>query len=173
MSRARFLATLVAQVTWTAAQLLAEVCRAIHYAHQQGVLHRDLKPSNILIDRDGRPHGTDFGLAKQAADPVSLTRTGAVLELPDGVQPGVDHLVRALPDGGAIAANGVWAEDDQGVALLRFAADGSLKTASLIEPPSSEMDAAASAVRFREPHEVLVFRSGPNGIGIERYEVTA
>ena len=101
------------------------------------------------------------------------SRTGAVLELPDGVQPGVDHLVRALPDGGAIAANGVWAEDDQGVALLRFAADGSLKTASLIEPPSSEMDAAASAVRFREPHEVLVFRSGPNGIGIERYEVTA
>lgn len=101
------------------------------------------------------------------------SRAGAVLELPEGVEPGVDHLVRALPDGGAIAAHGVWAEDGQGVALLRFAAAESLPTASLIEAPSSEMDAAASAVRFREPDEVLVFRSGSNGVRIERYEVTA
>lgn len=101
------------------------------------------------------------------------SRTGAVLDLPPGVEPGVDHFVRALPDGGAIAARGVWAEGREAVALLRFSADGALGGASLIGAPSHEMDAAASGVRFRAPDEVLVFRSGRDGVRIERYEVTA
>jgi serine/threonine-protein kinase len=70
-----------------AAELLAPVCRAIHYAHQQGVLHRDLKPSNILIDRDGQPHVTDFGLAKRVDAPASLTHTGAILGTPGYMPP--------------------------------------------------------------------------------------
>ena len=62
--------------------MLAEVARAIDYAHQRGVLHRDLKPSNILIDGEGRPHVTDFGLAKRVSADGSLTRSGAVLGTP-------------------------------------------------------------------------------------------
>jgi hypothetical protein len=100
------------------------------------------------------------------------SRTGAVLDLPAGVAPGVDHLVRALPDGGAVAARGIWAEGHEAVAVLRFGPDGDLLETSLVAAPTHEMDAAASAVRFRAPDELLVFRAEPKGVRIDRYEVT-
>jgi serine/threonine protein kinase len=46
-----------------AAELLATVAEALHYAHKQGLVHRDVKPGNILIGKDGRPYVVDFGLA--------------------------------------------------------------------------------------------------------------
>src|SRR4029078_1723120 len=50
-------------------------------------LHRDLKPSNILLDEQGEPHVTDFGLAKQSTDAASLTESGAVLGTPAYMAP--------------------------------------------------------------------------------------
>src|SRR5262245_34064041 len=70
-----------------AARLVATVARAVHYAHQRGILHRDLKPSNILLDERGEPHVTDFGLAKLAEDDSSLTMSAAILGTPAYMSP--------------------------------------------------------------------------------------
>jgi tRNA A-37 threonylcarbamoyl transferase component Bud32 len=67
-----------------------EVVRAVHYAHQHGVLHRDLKPSNVLVDSNGTRFVTDFGLAKRLTDTAgdhSLTEPGQVLGTPKYMSP--------------------------------------------------------------------------------------
>jgi WD40 repeat protein/serine/threonine protein kinase len=70
------------------ASLIATVARAIHYAHQHGILHRDLKPANILLDVGGEPHVTDFGLAKNLEGQLStLTVSGATLGTPNYMPP--------------------------------------------------------------------------------------
>jgi WD40 repeat protein len=70
-----------------AARFVSTIARAVHYAHQRGVLHRDIKPGNILLDANGTPHLTDFGLAKLLEKESTLTHTNAILGTPAYMSP--------------------------------------------------------------------------------------
>ena len=70
----------------SAARLVETLARAIHAAHDSGILHRDLKPANVLLHADGTPKITDFGLAKKL-DEAGQTATGDILGTPSYMAP--------------------------------------------------------------------------------------
>ncbi|KAF0244659.1 MAG: serine/threonine protein kinase [Planctomycetota bacterium] len=80
-----------------ALRIVPQLCEALEYAHDRGVVHRDIKPENILIGRDGKVKIADFGLAKLKSGD-RLTQTSAVMGTPHYMAPeqvestrGVDH----------------------------------------------------------------------------------
>src|SRR5262249_49079180 len=68
------------------AAMLETLARAVHAAHQAGVIHRDLTPGNILLTQDGQPKVTDFGLARQL-DTAGQTTSDAILGTPAYMAP--------------------------------------------------------------------------------------
>jgi hypothetical protein len=70
-----------------AVALMVKVARAIHAAHEHGLLHRDIKPGNILIDAEGEPQVTDFGIARKLGLESDLTVTGQIMGTPYYMSP--------------------------------------------------------------------------------------
>src|SRR5947208_7764961 len=70
-----------------AAELIAKIARTVQYAHEHGILHGDVKPGNILLDAEGEPHLTDFGLARLLETESTVTRTLEVLGTPSYMSP--------------------------------------------------------------------------------------
>src|SRR6185436_731993 len=72
-------------------RILRDVAHAVHHAHKAGILHRDLKPKNVLVDANGRPYVTDFGMAKQVrtdgSGGSSSSAAGTVVGTPSYISP--------------------------------------------------------------------------------------
>lgn len=64
-----------------AAEIGAQVARALHFAHERGIVHRDIKPGNLMLREDGSVVITDFGLARETGT-GSLTESGAIVGTP-------------------------------------------------------------------------------------------
>jgi WD40 repeat protein/tRNA A-37 threonylcarbamoyl transferase component Bud32 len=84
--------TIHPQAPRPAAELVEKIARAVHSAHQLGVIHRDLKPANVLLTRSGEPKIADFGLAKQIEDERDssgrfVTQAGFVVGTPEYMPP--------------------------------------------------------------------------------------
>ena len=70
-----------------AVELIAKVARTVHYAHEHGILHRDIKPGNILLDANGEPHLTDFGLARLVEHGSTVTGSLEIMGTPSYMAP--------------------------------------------------------------------------------------
>ena len=64
-----------------------QIARAMHAAHEAGLVHRDLKPANVMITPQGEPVVLDFGLARDDAEGAGLTHSGDVLGTPAYLAP--------------------------------------------------------------------------------------
>jgi formylglycine-generating enzyme required for sulfatase activity/predicted Ser/Thr protein kinase len=150
-------------------ELLANISRAVHHAHQRGVIHRDLKPSNILIDERGEPHILDFGIAKptyEQDDLRELTKTGEfagtlpyaspeqLMGNPDLVDVRTDVHALGLLLHEAVAMRHVWQEHASIADLIRAITERDAPSLRSVAPNAdSDLDAIAAQALAKNPED--------------------
>jgi serine/threonine protein kinase len=70
--------------------IMGELCEALHFAHEAGIIHRDIKPANVMMDAAGHPKLTDFGVARLTEDDVpqaEATKVGTIVGTPSYMSP--------------------------------------------------------------------------------------
>lgn len=67
------------------AQIIIQICNALEYAHDRGIIHRDIKPANVMVHHDYRIKVMDFGIAR--IDSSSMTKTGIAMGTPNYISP--------------------------------------------------------------------------------------
>jgi len=70
-----------------AASVVKKIAAALAYAHSKGIIHRDVKPANVLVDEDGEPMLTDFGLAARRLGEEKMTHDNAIMGTPSYMSP--------------------------------------------------------------------------------------
>ncbi|MBC8872755.1 MAG: serine/threonine protein kinase [Planctomycetes bacterium] len=84
------------------AELMSKLAKSLDYAHRRGVIHRDVKPGNVIIDAEGEPHITDFGLARWEKEDTITSHSGVQLGTPAYMSPeqtrGASHEADARSD---------------------------------------------------------------------------
>ena len=105
---------LASRKKWTVAEtirLVIEIADGLDSTHKKGIVHRDIKPGNILIDKEGRPHIVDFGIARIPTS--NLTQTSAVMGTPFYMAPEqvaarkIDHRVDETASGELVTHQGM------------------------------------------------------------------
>jgi serine/threonine-protein kinase len=128
------------------AALMVAIARAVHYAHQRGILHRDLKPANVLLDADAHahPYVSDFGLATLVA-PDELGPQDARV-------PGHETMAYGAIVGTASYMSPEQARGDRATTLSDVYGLGAILYTLLTgRPPFREDSAEATLERVRDP----------------------
>jgi serine/threonine-protein kinase len=146
-----------------AAEMVAKLARAVHHAHEHGVLHRDLKPSNVLLTLDGEPKIGDFGLAKiqeLSKEDAALTHSGMIIGTPSYMAPeqaaGEINMIGPAADiyslGAILYVSLTGRPPFQGESVMRMLSQ--LATAPVIPPntlnPAVSVDLSAICVKCLE-----------------------
>ena len=131
--------------------LLPQICDALQFAHDHGIVHRDIKPSNIMLTRDGRVKMADFGLAKHFdhAETGFRTQTGTGMGTPDYAAPEQFDPTTPVDHRADIYALGVMIYQMITGALPR----GVWRPPSQRAPVSTQWDAVVSRAMQNDPAE--------------------